>query len=233
MPALCGTAQAVPITRAYEFVAVDLQAQNYEQGDFPVTDPVFGRARVTFDPMGPEVVDEREGILDFSINVSSASPIAFNYQPVLDILTFGGLGGGVNDADIADFMLRIGDASTMQPTFLYLSYNNRREYWIASSGTVTLIGVPEPGSPAMLALGLLALAFLCRIPDRRLTQRRVASSSLTLPVSTGRICGAMPKGLSTRFVSRDLCSIGSSARSLLSGLLFGRRRHSASTGIFR
>lgn len=166
-----GGAEAAPITRTYDFEAVDLQAQIFDQGVWPVTDPVFGRVTVTFDPQGPDVVDRLEGFSYFSINVAVASPVAFSYAAASDILSLGGAGGGVEGGDVADFILRIGDASSAQPVFLGLSYNNRREFWIAGSGTVSLVNgpgltVPEPQALGVFALGLLILVLFRRRPYR-------------------------------------------------------------------
>lgn len=156
---LCAGAGAAPITRSFEFEVVGLENQIFDPADFPPTDPVTGWVTLTFDPMGPAVVDESAGILAFAINIALASPVGFNYDPALDILTLGGLGAGVEGGDVADFLLRIADAASSAPSFLEFWYTSRPEFYIATSGSVSLTAVAEPGTLAIFALGL-ATVFL-------------------------------------------------------------------------
>jgi hypothetical protein len=167
-------ASAIPMTRSFEFEAVDLRSQIFDQGVFDVTDPVFGTVTVVIDPDGAAVMDVMA--LSGFVNVTSGGPVGYNYLPDIDELVVGGLGSGVDGSDIADFRLVIGNASTLLPTFLFLSYNESREFWIAGSGRVTLVGIPEPGTAGLFGLAMLTLTLLYgyaftagrRAPVRRL-----------------------------------------------------------------
>ena len=158
--AIPGLANATPITRTYDFEATGLRNLRFDPSVFPPTDPVFGFVTVSFDPLGPDILDQLA--LDGSANVQVISPFGFNYDASDDILTVGGISFGVDGADHGDLNLRIGDASTDQPEFLRLSYNSRPEAWIAERGNVTLRALPEPGSLVLTALGLLLLLWHTR-----------------------------------------------------------------------
>ncbi len=151
-------AGAIPLTRSFEVEASDLRSQIFDQGVFPITDPIFGAFTVTFDPAGPAIMEAEVPL--GGLNVLVASPIGFNYLPDQNLLMLGGLDSGVDRGGIADFRLHIGEASTLTPEFLYFSYSTRREYWIAASGSVALVGVPEAGSRGLFGFGLGSLVLL-------------------------------------------------------------------------
>lgn len=173
-------AGAIPITRTFEFKAVDLESQIFDQGVFPVTDPVFGRFTVVFDPGDPAVMEAE--VLAGSINIATtSSTVGYSYRPDLDLLTFGDVAGGIEGGSIADFILRVGDASTLIPRFLHFSYNERREYWIAADGSVSLVGVTAPAGSGLFAVGIGGLLLLSLHARQAVAGRPASASRRSVP----------------------------------------------------
>lgn len=161
------SARAAPITRTFE-----INAFNF--GPTAPVDPVVANFTVTFDPLGPNVIDQTTGISG-TINITLGSSVAFSYYPINDDLFIGGLeDGGVSSLRLNpqtnDFRVTILDASTVSPNFgsfaycqIITSFNCGADK-DTNSGSVsfTAVNVPEPTTLAIFAIGLAGLASLRR-----------------------------------------------------------------------
>jgi hypothetical protein len=123
--------------------------------------------------------DDTTGIVLNSLNIPLGSAISFDYFNTTDQIIFGGLqfGSATEGTGFDDFSVAINAASATTPGFKSLLYRvsgplagSAFEY---GTGSVTATppvpvvvtppaDVPEPGSLAMLALGLGALAMMPR-----------------------------------------------------------------------
>lgn len=123
----------------------------------PPVDLVSLVVSLTFDPTTGDQFDNAAGLRLLRSSVPVAGGLAFDYDSVNDILTFGGAGlGGIGIAAGTGDVLAVVDAPYTGPaSFGGFIYATRATTGIYESfaGTVT---VPEPGSLAVL-LGSLAL----------------------------------------------------------------------------
>jgi hypothetical protein len=188
-----GTASASPIARTFDFTASgfsDVLASNT-----PPVGTVTGSVTVTFDPAVPEM-DVSTGIVLNSLNIALGSPISFSYFNS-DQIIFGGLqfGAGGQGTGFDDFGVVFTSASGDTPGFKSLLYRVSGPFagsaFAAATGSVTATPpipvtppppteVPEPGTLAVLTIGLGALAM-----TRRRVREPLSPGSSTAVASVG------------------------------------------------
>lgn len=122
-----------------------------------------GAIALTFDPM-VVTADTTAGLVVQSLNFSPASAVAFNYDPVQDILNIGGIAAGVEGfaASGNDFQVTIQNlfnGKTVQVLGIYGSEPNVFASFFEGSASFE---VPEPASMTLFGLGLLGLAGVAR-----------------------------------------------------------------------
>jgi hypothetical protein len=171
-----GTANASPISRTFDFTASDF-FDIIGSNAAPVN-TVAGSITVTFDPSVPKT-DDATGIVLNSLNIALGSPISFDYFNMSDQIIFGGLqfGAATEGTGFDDFSVVFNSATADTPGFKSLLYRvsgplagSAFEYGTGSVTATPPVPVvippptdlPEPGSLAVLTVGLGALAMMRR-----------------------------------------------------------------------
>jgi hypothetical protein len=169
--ALAGQVQAATLTRTFDFIGT---------GPFfpdpAPTDPMTGSFTVTFDPT-LAVTDQTAGVTLHALNVSADSQIGYDYDPVLDRLTVGGMENGAAAVFgfSNDWGVYIGGAAGLTPTLFVAYYTTATIVSPFQTETGSLAfqdggaggGVPEPGVWAYLLSGFGALGSVLRRGARR------------------------------------------------------------------
>ena len=145
-------ANAVLVGGSYSFRAADFFLCCGTTGPAAPYDVVTGSFSISFDNSA-DVPDTFLASASVSIPVSGA--LGYNYDSLNDILNIGGLNSGIMGLSIGtdDFYLAISSFST-SPTFLYSLYTTGGSFGAYRSNTGRL---PEPGTLALLGLGLAGL----------------------------------------------------------------------------
>lgn len=153
-------ASAVPITRHFEFSGTDF-------GPLAPIDPIDLSFSLTFDPDGPEVIDETAGLVLNSLSIPVDSTIAYSYFPTTDNILLGGLQTGLGglSAGHDDFRFRITDASGSASPF-------RFEYSTAALG-----------DPLFNSAGDMSLEFRDAAPVTRTFEFEALGFSPSAPVA--------------------------------------------------
>lgn len=132
-------------------------------------DPVTGSVTINFYNT-QNYASQTSNISFSSGDITVASPVAFTYASLADIITVGGTAATnlATDPASADFTLRISSASTSSPQYVGFSYSTGSGTVFTATGpgsarfSASSVSVPEPASLALIGSALAGLALLRR-----------------------------------------------------------------------
>lgn len=154
-----GTADAAVITRTFNVNASSFVVL-FSTNPAPV-DPVSGSFTVTWDN-SLTYTGHATGISGSLVGITLDSALQFNYDPVLDAMTFGGSDSGVGAVhpSLNDYSVYFEDASST-PTAASVAYSGQGDFavYLADNESVTVAPTeaPEPASLALLAVAVGAV----------------------------------------------------------------------------
>ena len=173
-------AQAATVTKVVTFTANTFNDRFLNTGVAPV-DPVEGSFTITLDD-AVTVTDQTAGIVLGSLNITLGSPLAFNYDHLIDRLEVGGLATGANAVTFSpaqdDFWFFVDGFLSATPAFVQVGYaqssaGNNIYFTLNQTGTVDVRDPVSPPAPVPLPAAFpLLLAGLAGLTGLRWRARR-------------------------------------------------------------